>query len=122
VKAHNGYTLAASYSADGSVLVTSGTDGTVSFWDAATLRRIGSPTVLSRLGWVWAWFTTTGNVSGLMPGAITDATPDRWFTMPGTPSAWLDDACRFAGRDLTTAEWTRYVGDQPYQPVCSSRG
>jgi DNA-binding SARP family transcriptional activator/WD40 repeat protein len=122
VRAHNGYTLAASYSPDGSALVTSGTDGTVSFWDPATLRRIGSPTALSRIGWVWAWYSSEGTVSGLMPGTLTDATPDRWFSMPGNPSAWLADACRFAGRDLTTAEWARYVGDQPYQHVCPASG
>jgi DNA-binding SARP family transcriptional activator/WD40 repeat protein len=122
VVAHHGVVVAVSYSADGSMVATSGNDGTVAMWDAKTLRRIGTPTTLGHLGAVFAWFTGTGGIAGVMPRDITDATPDTWFTMPGTPQAWLSDACAFAGRDLTRTEWAQYVGDQPYRTTCPSSG
>lgn len=28
-------------------------------------------------------------------------------------------ACALAGRDLTRDEWTRFVGDLPYEPTCA---
>ena len=31
---------------------------------------------------------------------------------------WLAQACRVAGRNLTQAEWDRYLPDRPYRPVC----
>ena len=36
-----------------------------------------------------------------------------------TPDHWLDRACELAGRDLTRAEWARYLPDQPYRRTCS---
>jgi WD40 repeat protein len=35
------------------------------------------------------------------------------------PSLWLREVCRLAGRDLTRAEWARYLPDRPYRPTCS---
>ena len=32
---------------------------------------------------------------------------------------WLGLACTVAGRDLTQAEWDRYLPDRPYRPVCA---
>ncbi len=122
VLAHTGVTLALSYASDGSMLVSSGSDGTVAMWDAATLRRLGAATTLGRVGPAWSWVTPTGDIAGTMPRDVTDAVADTWFTMPGTPRQWLADACTFAGRDLTTTEWARYVGDQPFQPTCPARG
>jgi WD40 repeat protein len=37
---------------------------------------------------------------------------------PLDPARWLADACEVAGRDLTPAEWDRYLPDEPYRPVC----
>ena len=119
VMAHDGYILATSYSPDGSTIVTSGTDGTVALWDATTLRRLGPSTVLGRSSWVWAWYNPAGTIVGTTPASISDPTPDRWFNMAGTPHGWVTQVCRFAGRDLTPAEWSRYVGDRPYQHVCA---
>ena len=34
------------------------------------------------------------------------------------PSRWQEAACRAAGRNLTQAEWTEYVGDEPYRATC----
>ena len=37
---------------------------------------------------------------------------------PLDPARWLARACTVAGRDLTQAEWDRYLPDRPYRPVC----
>jgi len=34
------------------------------------------------------------------------------------PAAWDKAACRIAGRQLTRAEWSRFVTTQPYARVC----
>lgn len=41
---------------------------------------------------------------------------------PLDPDVWLAEACRIAGRDLTAAEWARYVPTEPYRPTCGDRG
>jgi len=39
---------------------------------------------------------------------------------PLDPSVWLDEACAIvAGRDLTPAEWDRYLPGRDDQPTCS---
>jgi WD40 repeat protein/class 3 adenylate cyclase len=35
-----------------------------------------------------------------------------------SPSVWLADACQIAGRNLTHAEWNRYLPNRAYQRVC----
>ena len=41
---------------------------------------------------------------------------------PMDPAVWLREACAVAGRDLTRAEWHRYLPGRPYQPTCSDLG
>jgi len=115
VPAANGYVQAATLSPDGSTVLTAGTDGTIAFWDSSRLQRLGAPIQLSTQA-VWAWYDSDGNVHGMI--AEHGSTRSRWFTVAGTPSAWLADACRVAGRDLTSAEWRQYVANRPYQPTC----
>lgn len=40
------------------------------------------------------------------------------FAWPTSLSAWKQDACALAGRNLTRAEWTQYVAGPPYTSVC----
>lgn len=39
---------------------------------------------------------------------------------PLDPAQWLAQACTVAGRDLTQAEWAKYLPDRPYRPVCGN--
>ncbi len=58
-----------------------------------------------------------------------DRTVIRWDTSrdgddsgdrgPADPATWLAEACAVVGRDLTPAEWRRYLPDRPWQPTCS---
>jgi DNA-binding SARP family transcriptional activator/WD40 repeat protein len=41
---------------------------------------------------------------------------------PTDPAVWLGEACAVAGRDLTTAEWDRYVPGRPWEPTCTDLG
>jgi WD40 repeat protein len=46
---------------------------------------------------------------------------DQWVGLryPMTPSVWLRDACAIAGRDLTRAEWARYLPGREWRPTCT---
>jgi DNA-binding SARP family transcriptional activator/WD40 repeat protein len=41
---------------------------------------------------------------------------------PTDPAVWLREACAVAGRDLTTAEWERYLPGRPWEPTCTDLG
>ncbi len=108
----------ASLSPDGSIVMTTGTDGSISFWDAATMTRIGPPVQLGT-NQVSAWYDLDGSIRGQIPPDPSHGRPHaQWFSMPGTPQAWLAQACQFAGRDLTAAEWAHYAGGLPRVAVC----
>jgi hypothetical protein len=40
------------------------------------------------------------------------------FAWPTSLTAWQQDACALAGRNLTRAEWTQFVGGPRYMSVC----
>lgn len=44
------------------------------------------------------------------------------LSYPMTSAAWLRAACTVAGRDLTRAEWNRYLPDRPYAATCTDLG
>jgi WD40 repeat protein len=41
---------------------------------------------------------------------------------PMDPSVWLREACAVAGRELTRAEWDRYLPGRDYRATCSDLG
>jgi hypothetical protein len=45
----------------------------------------------------------------------TSWNPYLWNT---DPASWVQTACAIAGRNLTPAEWQRYLPDRPYQRTC----
>ena len=47
--------------------------------------------------------------------ASADGTLRAWAV---TPDAWRDEVCAVAGRNLTQAEWARYLPDVPYEKTC----
>jgi class 3 adenylate cyclase/WD40 repeat protein len=45
----------------------------------------------------------------------SDGSVRRWDL---DPKSWLATACRLVGRNLSLAEWTRYMGAEPYVEAC----
>jgi DNA-binding SARP family transcriptional activator/WD40 repeat protein len=102
------------YSADGDLLVSGAADGSVGLWDASTLDLLGTvrPPVNGKP--VPASVKFIGDSHDVWIASF-DGGVYRWDT---DLDRALDFACQMAGRDLTEEEWTQYLPDQPYQPVC----
>ena len=80
-----GFVVAASVSPDDSTVALTGTDGTLSLFDATTLQRLGQRIVDPAPQSEWAgWFLPSGDIAGLAPAGTT-AAPDvaRYFTLSG---------------------------------------
>ena len=100
---------------DGGTVVASGDD------DVAAMYDVDRDIV--RAGSMPATDTLVNGYAYLMPGPADEVIvldgqhPGHRY--PLDPSRWLARACQIAGRDLTPAEWNRYVPTEPYRPTCS---
>jgi hypothetical protein len=88
-----------------------GADGSVSVFDGATAALLGSVVVPHRT-LAAADFLTDGRTVVI---AAYDDGIYLWDT--GVEHA-IEQACRTAGRDLTTTEWRDNFGGRPYRKVC----
>jgi WD40 repeat protein len=100
---------------DGSTVVASGEDDVAAMYDVdRDIVRVGS---------MPATDTLVNGYAYLMPGPTDEVLvldgqhPGHRY--PLDPSLWLARACQIAGRDLTPAEWSRYVPTRPYHRTCS---
>jgi WD40 repeat protein len=100
------------FSADGRTLYSSALDYTIRLWDVETGQPIGFPLT-----------DHTDGVAGL--ALSPDGSTLFSSSMDGTVRAWDLDfdrlrarACAIAGRNLTQAEWARYLPDVPYEVTC----
>jgi DNA-binding SARP family transcriptional activator/WD40 repeat protein len=96
----------------GQRLATTGQDGTVKLWSSSTLQQEGT-----------ALNTQPGaaTTAAFLPGGKRLLVVDdhgNGFTWPTSLAAWEQRACTVAGRNLTRAEWARYLPGQPYTRVC----
>jgi len=107
---HEGGVLGAVFSPDGRMLATTAGDGDAILWDVASRRALG--TLPGPLGYVSAQFATDGRQLFVLRDS-GDA--ERWEV---DPDAWSEQACRVADRELTRAEWSEFVPEQGYRPVC----
>ncbi len=116
VEMHSGYARQVEWLADGDTVVTAGSDGSVALYDVARdLVRVDTIAGSSD--------GRTGRTHLFPPSgdeivAITESGPGRRYPMD--VESWIDRACAVAGRDLTEAEWNRYLPTRPYRPTCSS--
>jgi WD40 repeat protein len=100
---------------DGGTVVASGAD------DAAAMYDVDRDIV--RVGSMPATDTLVEGRAYLMPGPTDEVLvldgqhPGHRY--PLDPSQWLARACQIAGRDLTEAEWMRFLPTEPYSPTCS---
>jgi WD40 repeat protein len=111
---HDGITTSLTFSPDGQLLVSSGSDTKTFLYDVATGHAVGGTAVGPDTNvWTYSWFlggTKTLALIGLDDGSIRHVDLD--------PAAWLRRACALAGRDVTEPEWRAMVPDQPFRPAC----
>jgi WD40 repeat protein len=91
---------------------TSGQDGTVKLWSSATLEQEGAALTTEQGAAATAAFEPGGK------DLLVVDDHGNGFTWPASLAAWEQRACAVAGRNLTRAEWTRYLPGQPYTRVC----
>jgi WD40 repeat protein len=91
---------------------TGGQDGTVKLWSSSTLEQEGTA-----LNTEQGAATTAAFEPGGKRLLVVD---DRGngFTWPTSLAAWERRACTVAGRNLTRAEWARYLPGHPYTRIC----
>jgi WD40 repeat protein/DNA-binding SARP family transcriptional activator len=111
---HSSSVWSVAYSADGSRVVTTGEDGSVSLWDGATGELLGSVLLPERV--------SSGADFGADAATVLIGTEYQsvyvWDT--GLTRA-LDFACKIAGRDFTATEWREAFGDRAYQETCPQK-
>jgi DNA-binding SARP family transcriptional activator/WD40 repeat protein len=115
-RVHEGWALQTEWLDDGRTIATAGSDGTVALFDVerGVVRARGLP----------ASSEATTGYTHLAPEPADELVVlggDRsGRRYPVEPSMWLDEACAIvAGRDLTPAEWDRYLPGRHDQPTCS---
>ena len=119
IRASANYLYSVAWSSDGSRLLTAGDDGTVRLYDATSGEPVGTPLAVpgafaafSAGGYLYATFSPDGRTI-----AVTDDTGRVWL-YPATAAGWEAYACRLANRELTRAEWSKFLPGHPYQQVC----
>jgi DNA-binding SARP family transcriptional activator/WD40 repeat protein len=101
------------FDATGRRFATAGSgDGTVKIWFTDGLQQDG-PRLASDSGATSAAAFAPGGQALLVVDNRGGA-----FDWPTSLSAWQQDACAVAGRNLTRSEWAQFVDGPPYTAVC----
>ena len=112
-QAHKERLSALAFSPDGRSLATGSWDRTVQLWDVETGQPIGRPLSGHNDTVNGLAFNLDGTT---LLSSSRDGTILRWTV---DPQAWVQRACRIAGRALSEDEWRTFAGASiPYSPVC----
>jgi WD40 repeat protein/class 3 adenylate cyclase len=109
--AHDGYVESVTFAPDGGSFITTGQDGVVKIWDAATWRVLESIVPFGENHRVRASFLAPDRVM------IVDDSGEILEWDP-RPDAWEAHACRVAGRNLARSEWADFFPGEPYRRTC----
>jgi WD40 repeat protein len=116
--ASNGAVQQIEWLPDGRTAVVSGDRGLIAFFDAVRGLVRTAPLPASTDGGQAAYFMAPGPTDEV--AVLGDR--DWVISYPVTPSAWFRAVCTIAGRDLTRAEWERYLPGREYRPTCTDLG
>jgi WD40 repeat protein/class 3 adenylate cyclase len=112
-----GFGLSLAFDPTGRLLATAGTDGSVRMFDVSNPSQpvpFGPPSLLKANAWTSARFTPDGSsLVALDEHGLASIWPMRW-------QVWAAHACAVARRELSRSEWSEFVENRPYQPVCPS--
>jgi WD40 repeat protein/class 3 adenylate cyclase len=115
------------YSPDGSLLASTTVGlGTTRLWDAATGTPVGDELVPGATPYTQRTMPIDHfhpSRPGFTPDGATLFTPVADGSIVAwdlRPASWRRAVCELVGRDLTSAEWRQYLGDEPYRRTCSS--
>ncbi len=111
LRAHAEAVTSVAFNPDGTLLASAGNEGDVVLWDVAAQQPLGAPlrghaSVVRAVA-----FSPDGKT-------LASAGLDKVRLWDISVSGWRERACRRANRNLTEAEWRRYVGDVTYRPAC----
>jgi WD40 repeat protein len=98
------------FDAEGSLLGASSLDGKIFLWDVESLRSIGRG-----VRGVGEAFNLAFDPKGKFL-ASGNSVSGRLFDL--RYETWRSEACRIVGRNMTTEEWKKYLGWEPYQETC----
>lgn len=110
--AHESFGYRVDFSADGSLMVTSGWDGRVIVWDSTKGEPFASVALGSSSAPMVGVFLEDGHtvIAGGADGRV-----HRWDTRPGH---WAEFACLVVGRNLRPDEWLDAFGNRVYENTC----
>ena len=91
---------------------TGGQDGAVKVWSSATLQQEGAQLNTNQGAASNAAFDPNGRRLLVIDDQGTA------FSWPMLLAAWEERACSIAGRNLTRAEWDRFLPGRDYARVC----
>jgi WD40 repeat protein len=86
-----------------------GRSAQVALWDLTQMQRVGLT-----LSDVWSRDST--RLAFSEDDSILFSSSGMAWDLE--PAAWKAAVCSMAGRDFTTAEWTKYMGTAPYHAIC----
>lgn len=103
------------FDATGHTLAVGGRDGTVTLWNVARAEPTGPPLVSSQQRSILAVKFAQNDTT--LIAADSGGTIVRYELQP---PRWIDRLCALAARNLTRAEWDRFMSPaQTYRPTCS---
>jgi len=120
LEGHTNYVQSVAFSPDGALLASGSRDETVRLWDTTAWLPLGAPldwhATPGRESDAWVYAVAFSPDARTLASASWDHTVGLW----DVTFDWRARACAIANRNLSPAEWRRYLGDAPRgAPVCA---